>query len=355
MMRKVFSIAAVVLSLASAVSCSRTSPLQHLKSLRKPLASEPPVVSVITVEPVADAEGAPAYVGTAEPSRSTVICNRIPGTLVNLQVEKGRKVCKGDLIAEVSSEMARSSYGIAEATLKQARDGYERVSKLYAGGSVTEVKMMDIETQLRKAEAAERSARQVLDECRITAPFDGIVGDVYAHCGESLLAAAPLVQIIDAQDVEIHFSVPESEYSLIRTGCGAEVEVPALGRTFTAVVAVKGVTASVLSHSYDFTLKNLKGASGLVPGMVCKVRVRMPRTGGETLFVIPASAVLTDAGGRYVWGVDSDDLVCKKYVSTGGFAGRGIVVSGGLDEGERVIVEGSRKVSTGMKVKAVAK
>ena len=65
--------------------------------------------------------------------------------------------------------------------------------------------------------------------------------------------------------------------------------------------------------------------------------------------IIPASVVRTDAEGRYVWLV-VDGKVEKRYISVGGFAGKGISVTQGLEAGEQVITEGTQKVSSGMKV-----
>lgn len=320
---------------------------QEAAMFRKSSEPDIPIVSVITVAASGN-ESALDYVGRVEPSKSAVVLNRLPGTLEELNVLKGRRVSRGAVIARVSSETVRSAYDIAKATLDQAEDGFARVEKVYGTGSVTEVKMVEVRTQLEKARAAEKSAREALEDCTIKAPFSGVVGEVFCQQGEHVDVAAPLVQLLDVESVEIHFNVPEAEYSRIQIGDTAEVEVKALGKVVSGTVAVKGVTASPLSHSYDFTIKGISDAVSLMPGMVCKVSVKSE---GEDVFVISASSVKTDMEGRYVWAVGSDDTVCKKYVTVGGYAGSGVVITEGLEEGDRVIVEGSRKVSTGMKVK----
>lgn len=289
-----------------------------------------------------------SYVGTVEPSKSTTLLSQFPGTVEAMEVTKGKRVSKGTVLATVSSEGVRSAYEIAKATLEQAQDGYDRACKVYESGTLTEVKMVEIKTQLEQAISAERSARKALEECNITAPFTGVIGEVYAHRGERVTAAQPVLQIVDVESVEIHFKVPESEYSGISLGAKAKVEIPALGRTVDGSVAVKGVCASVLSHAYDFTLKNISDPYQLMPGMTCKVRLE-PASEDE-LFVVPASAVRTDNNGRYVWAVGTDNVVAKRYVTVSGYSGTGVAVSEGLSAGDLVIVEGSSKVSTGMKV-----
>lgn len=55
---------------------------------------------------------------------------------------------KGDVLAEVTSKNVLASYEISHATLRQAEDGYKRVKKVHESGTVADVKLVEIETQL---------------------------------------------------------------------------------------------------------------------------------------------------------------------------------------------------------------
>lgn len=339
---------AIALMLSCALAAAATGCAERQKS-DTPRVSSPIPVKVVTAESASNVSTM-NYVGRVEPSKSAVVSNLHAGVLEEIYAAKGRRLRAGDPVAKVNSESVKSAYDIAKATLKQAEDGYARAQQVYGTGSVTEVKMVEIRTRLEQARAAEKSARQALEDCIVRAPFSGTVGEVYALRGENLAIGAPLVQLIDVESIEIHFNVPEAEYSSISVGDAATVEVPALAKSVTGTVAVKGVTASQLSHAYDITLKNISSPASMMPGMVCKVR--MSAGDGQSI-VIPAAAVMTDMEGRYVWGVRPDNTVCKTYIGVGGYASKGIIVSEGLQEGDMVIVEGSRKVSTGMKVQPV--
>lgn len=305
----------------------------------------------VTVETVRMSEGLGAadYVGEVRAAKTAVLSSRHSGTLEALNVSQGDRVSKGQTVAQVNSSMVQSSYDMAQATLKQAEDGYERVSKVHGSGSVADVKLVEVQTQLAKARAAMASAEQALEDCRIKAPFAGTVAEVYADQGVEASPAQPLVKIVDMSSVEIVIPVPEAEVNGLETGCKAYMDVPALGLEAIEVrLKSKGVTASPLSHTYDCTLVPPAPVKGLMPGMVCKVY--MTREGGKAV-VIPARVVRTDMNGRYVWTVDGTGRVCKKYVTVGGFSGEGVMIKEGLQEGDRLITEGSYKVSTGMEVK----
>jgi len=291
-----------------------------------------------------------SYVGTVEASRTVVITSNNSGTVSELPVKEGQRIRRDQLVAKVESQTIRSAYNSAKAQLDQAEDAWARVQKVHDSGSISELEYVKVRTQVEQARAAELAARKALWHCTLKAPFDGTVDKVYVSLGVEAGIAEPIARIVDLSSPEVHFSIPENEFSRYRVGDRAVVTVSALGKTVEGTVASKGVVASPLSHSYECTV-SLKGdVSSLMPGMVCKVSLE---SDGASAIVVPASAVRTDMQGRYVWTVGEEDAVDKKYIVVGGYSGNGIVVSSGLSEEDLVIVEGSSKVSTGMKVKTV--
>lgn len=306
----------------------------------------PVPVKVLVVEQAVNACSV-TYVGTVRASKSTVLSCRYPGTLVSLDVRQGQHVRAGDTVAEVNSQSVISMKDMAEATLRQAEDGYERARSVHESGSMADVKWVEVQTQLAKAEASAAAARKAYEDCTVKAPYSGVIGEVYVDEGVELNVSEPIVRLMDISSLEIGFSVPESEMGDISEGMAVTVSVPALGdRQFGGRITVRGVSASVLSHSYSCTLVPDGKVEGLLPGMVCKVRTGKDVPG----ITVPASVVMTGMDGKYVWTV-KDGKAAKSPIVTGGFAGNGVVVTSGLEPGDVVIVEGAHKVSTGMPVK----
>jgi len=134
----------------------------------------------------------------------------------------------------------------------------------------------------------------------------------------------------------------------LKPGETVEVEIPALGDTLRLPLGLVNDSGNLLSHSYDCIIYPGEKISGLRPGMVIKVHRERNRTGNR--LAVPVSAVFTGLEGRYVWIVE-DGVVQKRDIVPGGYTEDGIVVSEGLREGDLVIVEGARKVCSGMKVR----
>ena len=317
---------------------------------RKTIERELVNVGVMTVAPMSS-QYYNVYVGEINASGTAIISTNHSGILDVINVEQGTRVNRGDVLAEVTSKNVIASYDIAHATLRQAEDGYERIKKVHQSGTVADVKLVEIETQLAKAQAAARSSEESLEECRLKAPFNGTVSEVLVEKGVHVNPGTPIVKLVDLSTIEVAIPVPEGEIGKIRIGQKALIDVPALGVTgIEAHVELKGVTAASPSHTYDCTLVLEEKRTDLYPGMVCKVR--LSEVSDSLRIRIPASAVEMDSEGRFVW-VVNEGVVGKTYVTVDGYQEQGVVISAGLEPGDMVIVKGAAKVSTGMKVNSV--
>ena len=303
---------------------------------------------VVKVLPASDrtSQVSTSFVGTVSSSRTATLSAPVSGTLVRLSVREGERVTEGQVLAEVRSQSVQSAYDGAKSRLDQAEDGWTRIQQVYVDGAVTEVDYVKVRTQVEEARAAEKAARKTLEDCCVKAPFSGYVEKTFQTEGVEVTLADNLLRMIDLSALEVHFPLPENEFGQYAQGAKATVYVPALDRSFSGLLQSKGVVASSMSHSYDCTAVLTEPAAGLMPGMVCKVYLE---SGGLQGCTVPPVSVKTDMQGRYVW-VVNDGVVAKRYVTVGGFNGSGIVITDGLQENDKVIVEGARKVSVGMQV-----
>ena len=329
-------------SLALLPSCRQIAEIKGEKVKREPVSVHVQEVSF------SDNELCASYVGTVEPSKSAIVSSRHSGTLTSLKVRKGERVSKGQVIAEVESQNVRSAYDMAQASLAQAEDGYRRAQQVHDSGSIADVKMVEVEAKLKQARAAAESASKAVEECTIKAPFAGVIDEVIAEEGVSVDVLGPVVRLVDVSRPEIHFSVPENEIGGAAEGKRISVEISALGLSDIAGrIESRGVIASPLSHCYECTAALYDIPQGLMPGMVCKVSLS---GSGEMGATVPASVIQTGSDGRYLWLI-RDGKVCRQTVTVGGFSGKGVLITGGLNDGDQVIVRGYQKVSSGMEVK----
>ena len=329
-----------VLIAAMAVSCQS-------RSTNAPTVKDPVRVKVIRVEkqPVLSTK---TYVGRVESATDITVSSPFSAKLVSIKVKPGQTVREGDILAELYSEHVETMFTSAQATVNQAQDAYDRLMKVKDNGSVSELKMVEVQTQLSKAQAALRSATKSKEDCIVRAPVSATVGEIKVKAGEELSVMQQILRLVDLESLEVSIDVPEMELALYDKGSKALVSVPALGEdALEASLTEKAVSSSVLGHSYKCRLSLSRHPEDLRPGMIAKVRFRGEK---REAIAIPSSIIRRDDKGAYIWVVAGDGLVQKRRILTGDFCGSGVIVESGLQVGDRVVCEGMSKISTGMRV-----
>lgn len=293
--------------------------------------------------------GAQNYVGTIEASSASALSFPVAGTVVRVYVREGQKVAEGQLLAEVNDASFRQAYSAAQATLRQAQDGYDRLQLLHDKGSISEVQWVEMETKLAQAVSSEAIAKRNLENCKLKAPYSGVIGKVNAEEGMNVLPGNAVLTLLQTYGMQVNIPIPENVISSVTVGQPVRISVSALNnRIYEGKVGSKGVVANALSHNYEVLvpLKNSDGA--LMPGMVCNAW--LPSSDTTQLIVVPNRVVKIDhTGEHYVW-IASSGKAVRRTVITGGLAQRGIIIAEGLIPGDSVIVNGEQKVSTGSSV-----
>ena len=331
----------MLLIVLSLTSCRQA----RLKRTR--VAPEPVKVEVLSVD-FRDVGMSNYYVGSLEYGRRSSLKSPHNGTLDQVYVKEGQSVKAGQPLLYVHSQTVMSTNAAAAAKLAQARDAHRRASEVYNQGGLSELKMMEINTQLEQAEASAKAAESALEECTLKAPYDCCVDKLEQRCGERVSLLDDLVSIVDPTSKRVEFQVPETEINAIEIGTKVTVSFLGSDEQVRGTVTSKSLTAHSLSHSYRCIVQVAKLPADAVAGMVCRVILTKD---DNSSIVIPADAVKLDSEGKYVWTVDAENVVHKTSIQTGAFAEKGVSVIQGLSSGDKVIVAGTSKVSTGMKVK----
>ena len=303
-------------------------------------------------------DGNYGYSGTVEEVSGSSLSFTTGGTIMQLKVKVGDRVSKGQLIASVDPTQVSHSYEMAHATRMQAEDAYRRMKQLHDKGSLPEIKWVEAQSQLQQAVSAESIAKKSLADCNLYAPFSGVISEKYAEVGQNAAPGMPVVKLVTTKALNVKISVPESEMAGIHVRQRARIAVQALdGKQYEGYVIEKGVIADPVSRSYSVKIRVEGTDNALLPGMVSQVSLgkisqASPSQESVAPIVIPAHLVqLADDNSNFVW-VDEGGKAVRRSIVCGEYSSNGVVVASGLKNGDRVIVEGQQKVSTGMKVKS---
>jgi RND family efflux transporter MFP subunit len=296
--------------------------------------------------------GEQGFSGTIEEQSGASLSFATAGTIKRIYVNSGQTVGAGQLIAELDPTTMLNAYTISKTALEQAQDTYNRMKELHDDGSLPEMQWIAVENQLKSATAAEAMAKKSLADTKLYAPFGGYIATKDAEVGQNAGPGVPVVKLVSIGSVKVKISVPEDDVQRIKKGSSMKIIVPALGnREFSGSVTERGVSADPRSRTYEVkaTINNHDGQ--LLPGMICQAFTNYMQ--GTTGVFVPANLVQLDSDNNtFVWVVNGGKAV-KRQIFISNETAQGAQVSGGLSDGDQIIVAGQQKVSNGMKVEIV--
>lgn len=291
------------------------------------------------------------YSGFTKPVTTTPLSFQLPGAVVNIYVEEGDQVRKGQLLAELDKTTQQSSYAAAIATQQQAQDAFNRMKTVYDNGSLPDIKWEEMKSKLEQANASVQIAKQNLNNSRILSPSTGIIGSRNLEVGANATPGVTVFTLVSIQDVYASVSVPENEINKIGRGQMAQITFPALGeKVFEGVAEKIGVVANPISKTYEVKFRINNRNQAIKPGMVCNITIALQQNISGQL--IPIQSIMKDAyNTSYVFVVDQQTRsVQRRDVQTGEIINNQLNVLAGVQAGDLLVIEGQQKLSDNAKV-----
>ncbi len=306
--------------------------------------------------------------GTVEPLQTVAVQPQVSGPIVRIAFTEGQDVEKGQVLFQIDPRPFQATLARAEAILERdraqeanAKQEASRYSELARQEYVTAQQYDQARTAaaaaaatLAGSEAAVSEARLNLQYATIRAPISGRTGSLRVRAGNLVRSndATPLVTINQIRPILVRFAVPAANLSMIQKYRSADLAVRAEpvgggtaseGKLSFVDNAVDTTTGTILLKG---TFPNAEG--GLWPGEFVNVRLRLYVD--ENALTVPRRAVVAGQQGSYVFVVQPDSTAETKPVTVDRLAGEIAIVSGEIEPGDRVVVDGQLRLRQGSKV-----
>lgn len=314
--------------------------------------------------------GLKSYPASVVPLQETEIRAEVTGYVTNIYVTDGAFVSKGQRLYEIDRTRYQASVDQAKANLEIAKANLDRVQKdlqryqTLAEKDAIAKQTLDYATtdvnnqkaQVQAAQAALTTANTNLQRSVIIAPFSGNIGISQVRTGALVNAGTTLLNTISSTNpIAIEFQISEkdiAEFSQLQSGNSATqiyVSMPD-GTRYTS--AGKIVTIDRAVDSQTGTLKVRASfsneANALRAGMNTTLNVES--TSKEEELVIPYKAVFEQLGTFNVYAVGDSSKVTLKQITLGHKVGDNVVITSGLEVGQKIVVDGAATLKPGATV-----
>jgi membrane fusion protein (multidrug efflux system) len=338
-------------------------------------AAPPPAVTVAPVE-AGDVTAQSEFVGRVEAVNKVELRARVTGFLEQRLFREGQEVKAGDLLYVIEQppyqaavDQRKAELASAEANRANTAVQLQRGEELVRNNNIPKAEVDQRRANDQMAAAQILEAQAALEQAQINygytdihAPIDGKIGQTTYTIGNLVGPdSGVLATIVSQEPMYVTFPVSAAVILQTRRAAGGELPDPS-----EFVVRIKLPDGSVYQHPGKIDFLNNQVAQGtdtltaravfpnperlLVDGQFVTVTVEA----GEpvTALVVPQGAVQVDQAGSYVLVVGADDKAEQRRVTLGATQGTNVVVQSGLQQGERIIVDGIQKVRPGMQVAA---
>ncbi|MFN3740511.1 MAG: efflux RND transporter periplasmic adaptor subunit [Thermodesulfovibrionales bacterium] len=325
--------------------------------------------------------------------RKAALGVKTTGTLEWLGVKEGDIVKKGQVIgrlenedrkinleqARANLELSLSALREAEAELYDARLSFERNKELLERGFISKAEYDASEARLKRAEAmvSQRKAQIKVAEAQvkeaevnleytyIKVPFDGVVltkdadvGDIVTPLGAAANARASVITIADMKSLHVEVDVSEQNIAKVKEGQACEIELDAFpDKRFRGRVVKIIPTADRTKAAVKVKIAFIDREKGILPDMSAKVsfleREPLPQE-LKPVLAVKSSSIMSNSNNKFVF-VYEDGRLEKREITAGRQFNGFTEVLSGLKPGESLVLNPSRKLRDGMKVKVKEK
>lgn len=286
--------------------------------------------------------------GSLEAVDDAVVSAQTSGRVLKI-AERGQRVNRGDVIAELDDELLQASFKVAKANYELVTDIYNRQQPLHADSIVSTQEFNQIIAQKEQAEAQLNQAKRQLDDAKIKAPFTGRVEERMARSGELLNPGMPVVRLVNTSRVKITGGIPERYALDVTEGTPVRVNLTSYDGGF--MDAKVTYTSSIIdpnSRTLPIEVEIANPDGTLKPEMI--VSLEITRKVLDDVITVPRTALIRGEEGMSIFVAreeNSHKVARMVRVTTAQSSGNRIIISDGLSDGDEIVIVGQTILNEG--------
>lgn len=275
------------------------------------------------------------------------------GYLETVSAAEGQTVQEGDLLFKVQPRVYQAELRRAEAEAQAVRVEYQNTKRLADTKVVSDTELAIVAAKLEKAVADVAVAQAHLGFTEVRAPFPGLVDRLHVRKGSLVDEGDLLTTLSDNGEMWVYFNVPEVDY-LEYAGQAQPEErkrvelVMANGKVFGQPGRINAIEAEFNSETGTIAFRaDFANPDRLLRhGETGTIRMRKLVKGAV---LVPQKATYEVLDHHYVLVVGKDDVLMQQRVRISEEMEDVFIVSEGVTENDRIVVEGLRQAKAGEK------
>jgi RND family efflux transporter MFP subunit len=307
-----------------------------------------------------------SFVGTIRPRIETDMGFRVPGKVAKRLVEVGQTVDVGQPLAtldeidlKLQAEQAEAELRAATGVLAQAAAAEQRARDLRSKGWATDAQLDqakaagdEARARLNRAQRSVELTNNSLSYATLAADTRGVVTATLIDAGQVVASGQTAIRVARFAEKEAVVAIPETLLGRAKDGVATVSLWSEPNRKYVAKLREVAPSADPATRTYlaKFSLPDAGESVSL--GMTATLTLADPAT--TRVARLPLSALFSEGGDPSLYIVDDTGEVVLKPVAVKSYESNCVVISGGVDEGAKVVTLGVQKLDPAQKVRVVS-
>jgi len=321
----------------------------------------PPRVVEVMVLDAPERAASREFPGEVRADQRAELSFRVSGPLVQLPVQEGQFVAKGELLARIDPRDFANEVQLRQSYATEASALLERVARALANNAVTIAERDQVRARSEVAHAEAVLAQNALADTELRAPFAGRVAQRLVENFQNVQAGDSVLILEDISRLEVSIQLPEQDVvrlppdvSMLGSSVGTVTFASLPGQTFPVSVKELNTRADPRTNTYRVVLSLQRPADGnILPGMSASFDPAFDVVASLPVYRLPVAVIQARPDGQpFVWVLAADGLTVQgRAVRTGRFSGGSVEIPEGLQAGDRVVTRGGAFLDDGMQVR----
>lgn len=285
---------------------------------------------------------------SVESDKSVNINAEIPATVKQIPVTAGQQVSQGQTLVILDTDIIRKNIEEVKTSYDLAKTVFQKQESLWSQKIGSEMQYLEAKNRKESLEQKLNTLNAQLEKSTVTAPFSGIVDEIFVKQGETSSPMLPLVRLVNLEDVYLESDVSEDYLGKVKNGTPAVAVFPSIGLTLDGKVSFVGNYINPNNRSFRINV-NISNPDGMLkPNLLANIKILDFEK--DSAITVPSEIILQDArNNEYVFVVEKNgsSKAKKKIVQTGLSYNNETLILNGLSAQEEVIIEGARNVRDG--------
>jgi membrane fusion protein (multidrug efflux system) len=276
------------------------------------------------------------------------------GYLQDYFIDEGKFVKQGTLMFQILPVLYQADQQKALAEMNFAEVEYLTTKALADSNVVSKNELLMAKAKFERAKAELNLAQAHLSFAQIRAPFDGIMNRLEVRKGSLLNEGDLLTSLSDISQMWVYFNVPEAEYLDYKTNLIKDSNMKvglsmANNKMFNQIGVVETIEADFNNETGNLAFRaTFQNPDRLLRhGETGNVIVNVPF---KNALLIPQKATFEVLNTKYVYVVDKNNVLKSREITIGNEMPNLYVITKGIEEGDKILLEGLRLVSENDKI-----